>query len=183
MPGLDPSIHTDCRRSPNFIMDRRIKSGDDGITSRAYPTLSCPALCRASTPFFTAKTWMAGTSPAMTLLFSVKKISLSHCPTRFGNPYGVAYFKTLGIDYRLSQLSLAAIDHPGGPMKVEVDVYQDEVEGDHGRPVDGLCLTCERCGHQVKVFGTSNASAQRGAVVLREECPQGENNYYEVDWN
>jgi hypothetical protein len=30
-------------------------------------TLSCPASCRASTSFFAAKTWMAGTSPAMTI--------------------------------------------------------------------------------------------------------------------
>jgi hypothetical protein len=29
MPGLDPGIHTDCRRSPSFIMDRRVKPGDD----------------------------------------------------------------------------------------------------------------------------------------------------------
>src|SRR5665213_1244659 len=30
-------------------------------------TASCPALCRASTSYFRAKAWMAGTSPAMTL--------------------------------------------------------------------------------------------------------------------
>jgi hypothetical protein len=29
MPGLDPGIHTVCQRVLNFIMDCRIKSGND----------------------------------------------------------------------------------------------------------------------------------------------------------
>src|SRR5262245_7906721 len=36
------------------------------IVMRTASPPSCPALCRASTPFFENKTWMAGTSPAMT---------------------------------------------------------------------------------------------------------------------
>lgn len=64
-------------------------------------------------------------------------------------------------------------------MKVAVDISECELEGDYG-PVDGLCITCERCGHEVEVFGTSDASARRGGAMLREECPNGENNYYDV---
>ena len=41
------------------------------MTDVLIPPASCPALCRASTPsFFSAKTWMAGTSPAMLRLES-----------------------------------------------------------------------------------------------------------------
>jgi hypothetical protein len=29
MPGLDPGIYADCQRALNFIMDRRVKPGDD----------------------------------------------------------------------------------------------------------------------------------------------------------
>jgi hypothetical protein len=29
MPGLDPGIHTDCRHVLNFIMDCRVKPGND----------------------------------------------------------------------------------------------------------------------------------------------------------
>jgi hypothetical protein len=66
-------------------------------------------------------------------------------------------------------------------MKVEVTIDEDELEGDHGW-VRGLRVTCERCGHSVEVFGTTDASARRGAAMLREECPEGEENYYDVAW-
>jgi hypothetical protein len=69
-------------------------------------------------------------------------------------------------------------------MRVEVDILEDEVENDDGRPISGLRLTCERCGHEVEVWGTTDASARRGAAMLAEECPNGERNYYDVsDWS
>lgn len=66
-------------------------------------------------------------------------------------------------------------------MRVSVDIAYADVEGDYGT-VDGICLTCERCDHSVEVAGTSDRSARRGAIMLREECPEGEDNYYDVDW-
>jgi len=66
-------------------------------------------------------------------------------------------------------------------MRVAVDIDNADVEGEYGL-VDGICLTCERCGHSVEVAGTSDRSARRGAIMLREECPENEDNYYEVDW-
>ena len=66
-------------------------------------------------------------------------------------------------------------------MKISVDIEQTDVDGDY-RDVEGLCLTCSRCGHSVKVFGTSYSSARRGGAMLREECPEGESNLYDVDW-
>lgn len=65
-------------------------------------------------------------------------------------------------------------------MKVSADVSEVELEGDYGR-VEGLCLTCTRCGHDIEVFGTSPSSVDFGALTLREECPKREENYYEVD--
>lgn len=67
-------------------------------------------------------------------------------------------------------------------MKVSVEIDQEELEGDYGGYVDGIHLTCDRCGHEVTVFGTAGASARRGAAMLGEECPNGESNYYDVDW-
>lgn len=67
-------------------------------------------------------------------------------------------------------------------MRVDVEIHQIELENDEGRPVDGICVVCERCGHEVEVFGTTGASARRGAAMLREECPEGKNNYYDVSW-
>jgi riboflavin synthase alpha subunit len=65
-------------------------------------------------------------------------------------------------------------------MHVSVDIDQVDVDGDY-TSVDGLCLTCSKCGHSVEVFGTSEASAKRGAIMLREQCPNNESNYYDVD--
>jgi hypothetical protein len=67
-------------------------------------------------------------------------------------------------------------------MRVDVDLQEIELDSDHG-PVAGLCLVCERCGHEVEVFGTASSSARRGAVTLREECPRGEDNFYIVEWD
>ena len=66
-------------------------------------------------------------------------------------------------------------------MKVSVDIREEEVEGDHGSG-DGLRVTCERCGHYVDVLGVSDRSASRAAVMLREECPEGETNFYDTGW-
>jgi hypothetical protein len=64
-------------------------------------------------------------------------------------------------------------------MKINVEIDHSDVDGDYG-PVDGLCLVCKRCGYEVKVAGTREDSARRGAVLLREECPMNENNFYDV---
>ncbi len=62
---------------------------------------------------------------------------------------------------------------------VAVDINFQDLDGDYGT-VEGLCLTCEKCGHEVEVFGTGAASALRGAAMLREDCPLGERNFYDV---
>jgi hypothetical protein len=65
-------------------------------------------------------------------------------------------------------------------MRVTVTIQQEAIEGDYGGYVDGLRLTCSKCGHEVTVFGTETASARRGAIMLRDECPDGNSNFYDV---
>jgi len=60
-------------------------------------------------------------------------------------------------------------------MKVEASVEEIEQNG-----TPSICLTCQRCDHEVKVFGCSEKSEKRGLVMLREQCPQGEENFYVV---
>ena len=68
-------------------------------------------------------------------------------------------------------------------MRVNVEIDITDVDGDYGQ-AEGLCLLCQRCGHEVEVAGLSADSARRGAAMLREECPNGEKNFYDVDhWN
>ena len=68
-------------------------------------------------------------------------------------------------------------------MRVETEIDETELEGDYGNMVNGLTVRCERCGHEVEVYVTHEASARRGAVMLAEECPNKERNYYVVEWD
>jgi hypothetical protein len=63
--------------------------------------------------------------------------------------------------------------------RVTADATEIELEGDYGM-VDGLEVTCAKCGHTVEVYGAHQRSAKRGGVMLSEECPRGERNFYVV---
>ena len=62
--------------------------------------------------------------------------------------------------------------------RVKIEVEETEFEGNDGRPVYGIIVRCTRCNHQVEVFGTSIASVKRGTIMLRDECPEAETNFY-----
>lgn len=64
-------------------------------------------------------------------------------------------------------------------MRVSIDVLEGELDGDYGS-VPGLIITCSRCRHSVEVFGTEESSLKRGAVMMRDECPFDEANFYEA---
>jgi len=63
------------------------------------------------------------------------------------------------------------------PRKVDVEVSETEVDGDYGY-CQGVEVTCGRCSHTVSVCGTSERSIKRGCMMLKEECPEGESNFY-----
>jgi hypothetical protein len=65
--------------------------------------------------------------------------------------------------------------------KVNVGVEEITLTGDRGGEVESICLTCERCDHKVEVFGRSERSEKRGLMMLREQCPNGEENFYMVE--
>lgn len=62
-------------------------------------------------------------------------------------------------------------------MRVKVSIEETELEGDYG-PVPGVAATCSECGHETESFGTSDRSRRRCLVLMREECPDGANNFY-----
>jgi hypothetical protein len=62
-------------------------------------------------------------------------------------------------------------------MQVTAIIEEVELEGDYG-PIDSVEAACTRCGHVTESFGTSEASIRRCLVLLREECPNGESNFY-----
>lgn len=65
-------------------------------------------------------------------------------------------------------------------MRVECEVEYVDLEGDYG-DVEGVRVTCGRCGHSEESFGTSGASIRRCCALLRENCPEDEQNHYIPD--
>src|SRR6185369_6993924 len=67
--GEDAVLMRDLDGLVDLGREPEIVGGDDQLfhANRMDSPSSCPALCRASTSSFPLKTWMAGTSPAMTM--------------------------------------------------------------------------------------------------------------------
>lgn len=65
--------------------------------------------------------------------------------------------------------------------KVTCSVDDITIENDSGIDVPSTKATCNRCGHTAESFGTSGGSIRRCFVLLNEECPNGENNFYEEE--
>jgi len=63
------------------------------------------------------------------------------------------------------------------PCTVEVV----DLKGARG-PIEGVEVTCSRCGNVATSFGTSDKSVLRCFGILRNGCPRGEDNdYYEAE--
>lgn len=63
-------------------------------------------------------------------------------------------------------------------MKVKCSISEGEDEGDSGQPVATTIAVCTRCEHETTSYGTSDASVKRCLVLMREECPNDEKNFY-----
>jgi hypothetical protein len=66
-------------------------------------------------------------------------------------------------------------------MRVRCSIEETTLENDDGIEVDSVVATCSECGHQTESFGTSDRSVKRCLVLMREECPEDANNFYEAD--
>jgi hypothetical protein len=63
-------------------------------------------------------------------------------------------------------------------VRVEAEIDYDEVENENGHLVDVTTAACSRCDHTTESYGSSERSVRRCLALLREECPEGENNFY-----
>lgn len=68
--------------------------------------------------------------------------------------------------------------------RVKCQITKATLTNDDGRDVDGVIAYCNRCGHETESFGTSESSIKRCLVLMREECPLTQGNFYiaEDDW-
>jgi hypothetical protein len=62
-------------------------------------------------------------------------------------------------------------------VRVSCEIDEIELDGDRG-VVASVSATCSRCGHETQSYGTTERSIQRCLVMLSEECPKGEKNFY-----
>lgn len=66
-------------------------------------------------------------------------------------------------------------------MNVRCEIEERDVQNENGRVMPGVAATCSRCGHETESCGTGQASVRRCLALLREECPNGESNFYVAD--
>lgn len=63
-------------------------------------------------------------------------------------------------------------------MRITCRIEEFTTENDDGFEVDAVSAVCSRCGHETESFGNSDSSIARCLVLLREECPNEERNFY-----
>jgi len=66
-------------------------------------------------------------------------------------------------------------------MRVECEIEETYLENDHRRQLPGIVVTCTRCDHKSESFGKTEKSVKRCLFLLREECPESEENFYFVE--
>lgn len=62
--------------------------------------------------------------------------------------------------------------------KIECEIEYSTEFNDDGIEVDCVVAICSRCGHETESWGDEPASVKRCFAVMKEECPNGESNYY-----
>lgn len=62
--------------------------------------------------------------------------------------------------------------------RVKCKVEEIEIEGDDGRKVPSVRVTCGECGHSTESYGRKENSIKRCLCLLREQCPEGKENFY-----
>ncbi len=63
-------------------------------------------------------------------------------------------------------------------MRVKCEIDETELASDYGGLTAGVTATCSRCAHETESFGTEEVSINRCLVLMREESPRAERNFY-----
>jgi hypothetical protein len=64
---------------------------------------------------------------------------------------------------------------------VECEIEYIDLETDRGRIIDSIRARCKKCGHETEALGTHGKSLNYSLHRMHEECPRGEENYYESE--
>lgn len=63
-------------------------------------------------------------------------------------------------------------------MRIECEVRAATPTNGQGVRQDGVEVECGDCGHCETAFGTGPKSVRRALIKLRDNCPEGETNFY-----
>lgn len=63
-------------------------------------------------------------------------------------------------------------------MKIKCTIEYSESENDYGGTTPTTIATCPRCQHSEESFGQHEESERRSLVMLKENCPRNESNFY-----
>jgi hypothetical protein len=86
--------------------------------------------------------------------------------------------------FTLHLLFLAAVAHFTARRlivfmaKVQCKIEEIYIPNDYGTEIESVEATCDKCGHVTRCFGRSDRSRKRCLVLMNEECPECEDNYY-----
>jgi hypothetical protein len=62
--------------------------------------------------------------------------------------------------------------------KVHCEIEEIYIPNDYGQEIESVEATCGRCGHTTQCYGRYDRSRKRCLILMQEECPSGEDNYY-----
>jgi hypothetical protein len=63
-------------------------------------------------------------------------------------------------------------------LRVLCDVQTVMLENEQGREIESIEAVCSRCEWTTQSLGTGESSRLRCLALMREECPEAENNFY-----
>lgn len=65
----------------------------------------------------------------------------------------------------------------GNRVKVEIEEV-DDIENEDGDLRSGVRAACSKCDHTTESFGQGPRSRMRCIMLMKEECPKGQDNFY-----
>lgn len=66
-------------------------------------------------------------------------------------------------------------------MKVLCELQHIMLTNDKGLQIDSVRVSCSRCGYETETYGRGENSIMRCVAMLHDECPEEEDNFYEID--
>jgi len=65
--------------------------------------------------------------------------------------------------------------------RVRCTILETELPNERGGKTPGIKAECMRCSHTTEAFGVGEKSIKRCLVLMREQCPENETNFYVED--